>query len=88
MDALAAPDRDPARRILAVFTETGAIDISGRPIGRYLHLATKKGVLPAGGLGGDDVLRLATDRTYREHPHAPRRALRSSCPNGSRRCTP
>ena len=80
MDALAAPDRDPARRILAVFTETGAIDISGRPIGRYLHLATKKGVLPAGGLGGDDVLRLATDTTYREHPHAPRRALRELVP--------
>jgi SagB-type dehydrogenase family enzyme len=80
IDALAAPDREPARRILAVLTETGAIDVSGRPIGRYLHLATKKGVLPAGGLGGDDVLRLATDTTYREYPHAPRRALRELVP--------
>jgi SagB-type dehydrogenase family enzyme len=80
IDALAPSDREPARRILAVFTETGAIDVSGRPIGRYLHLATTKGVLPAGGLGGDDVLRLATDTTYRECPHAPRQALRELVP--------
>jgi SagB-type dehydrogenase family enzyme len=78
--ALAASDREPANRILAVLTETGAIDVSGRAIGRYLHVATKKGVLPAGGLGGDEVLRLATDTTYRRYPDAPRLALREFVP--------
>jgi SagB-type dehydrogenase family enzyme len=78
--ALAASDREPAERILAVLTEAGAIDVSGRAVGRYLHGATKKGVLPAGGLGGEEVLQLATDTTYRGEPDAPRLALREVVP--------
>jgi len=77
LGAFEAPDRELAGRILAVLAEAGAIDVSGRAIGRYLHAATKKGVLPAGGLAGDEVLRLATDMTYRGYPDAPRMALRA-----------
>jgi len=77
---LAASDREAAGRILAVLAEAGAIDVSGRALGRYLHTATKKGVLPAGGLGGDEVLRLATDMTYRDHSDAPRLDLSAAVP--------
>ena len=43
--------------------------------------ATKKGVLPAGGLEGDAVLRLATDGSYRAYPDAPRIAVSQSVPD-------
>jgi hypothetical protein len=61
MSRLPEPVRAVAARVVAALAATGAIDLSGRPIGRFLHLATKKGVLPGGGLDGDAVLRLATD---------------------------
>ena len=61
-----------AARMLAVLAATGTIDTSGRPFGRFLHSATKKGVLPAGGLEGDAVLWLATDGNYRTYPEAAR----------------
>ena len=80
LGALPAPDREAAGRILAVLAETGAIDVSGRAVGRYLHAATKKGVLPAGGLGTDEVLRHATDMTYRGYPEARRVALGDAVP--------
>jgi SagB-type dehydrogenase family enzyme len=73
--------RPLAARMLGVLAATGAIDVSGRPVGRFLHLATKKGVLPAGGLEGDAVLRLATDGNYREYPGAPRIAISPSVPD-------
>lgn len=80
LGGLAEADRKPAGRILAALAATGAIDVSGRAIGRYLQSATKKGVLPAGGLGGEEVLRLATDTTYRAYPDAPRLALGAVVP--------
>jgi len=49
-------------------------------MGRFLHAATKKGVLPAGGLEGDEVLQLATDAKYREYPEASRVALTPTVP--------
>ena len=64
-----------AARMLAALAATGAIDVSGRAVGRFLHRATKKGVLPAGGLEGDAVLRLATDGNYRAYPETPRIAV-------------
>ena len=73
-------DRATGARMLATLAATGAIDVSGRPIGRFLHSATKKGVLPGGGLESDAVLRLATDGSYRAHPGAPRIALGQSVP--------
>jgi SagB-type dehydrogenase family enzyme len=78
---LPASDRALGARALATLAATGAIDVSGRPVGRFLHSATKKGVLPAGGLEGDDVLRLATDGNYREYPEAPRIAVSQSVPD-------
>jgi SagB-type dehydrogenase family enzyme len=80
LGAFGAADRDAASRILAVLAEAGAVDVSGRAIGGYVHAATKKGVLPAGGLGGDEVLRHATDMTYRVYPDAPHLALGESVP--------
>ncbi|HSB61101.1 MAG TPA: tetratricopeptide repeat protein, partial [Vicinamibacteria bacterium] len=54
-------EREGAARLLAALAATGALDGRGRPLARFLHSATKKGVLPGGGLGSDEVLRLATD---------------------------
>jgi SagB-type dehydrogenase family enzyme len=50
-------------------------------MGRFLHWATKKGVLPAGGLEHEGVLDLATDGSYREHPQAPQVPLSESVPD-------
>ncbi len=73
--------RAMASRMLAALAVVGAIDVSGRTVGRFLHRATKKGVLPAGGLEGDAVLRLATDGNYRAYPEAPRIAVSQSVPD-------
>ena len=67
--------------MVAALAATGTIDVSGRPVGRFLHLATKKGVLPGGGLEGDAVMRLATDGRYREHANAPRIAVSTAVPD-------
>jgi SagB-type dehydrogenase family enzyme len=67
-----AGERALAARMLAALAATGVVDVSGRPIGRFLHAATKKGVLPGGGLEGDEVMQLATDGNYRSYPQAPR----------------
>jgi SagB-type dehydrogenase family enzyme len=76
-----ASERAAAASILTALAATGAVDVSGRPFGRFLHLATKKGVLPAGGLEGDAVLRLATDGNYRTYPEAPQVVVSQSVPN-------
>jgi SagB-type dehydrogenase family enzyme len=81
LSRLAPGERPVATRMLAALAASGTIDVSGRPVGRFLHLATKKGVLPGGGLEGDAVLRLATDGNYRAYPNAPRIAVDSSVPD-------
>jgi SagB-type dehydrogenase family enzyme len=73
-------DRDVTRRLLTALVQAGAVDGSGRSMGRFLHWATKKGVLPAGGLEHEGVLDLATDGSYREHPQAPQVPLGDSVP--------
>lgn len=80
LGALAASDQQPGGQMLAALTEAGAIDVSGRPTARYVHQATKKGVLPAGGLGGDEALQLTADTAYRAYPNAPRLPLRETVP--------
>jgi len=80
LSTCASEEHRVARRLLGVLSAVGVIDASGRPLGRFVHLATKKGVLPAGGLEGDAVLRLATDGHYRVYPDAPRIAVRSDVP--------
>jgi SagB-type dehydrogenase family enzyme len=79
--SLPVGERPTAARILAVLAATGAIDVSGRPIGRFLHSVTKKGVVPGGGLESGEVLQLATDGNYRAYPNAPRIALGQSVPD-------
>lgn len=74
-------ERRVAARMLAALAATGTIDISGRPIGRFLHSATKKGVVPGGGLESDQVLQLATDGNYRAYPGTPRIAVGQSVPD-------
>jgi SagB-type dehydrogenase family enzyme len=81
LSRLPARERAEAARMLAALVATGIIDVSGRPVGRFLHLATKKGVLPAGGLEGDAVLQLATDGSYRAYPDAPRIAVSEAVPD-------
>jgi SagB-type dehydrogenase family enzyme len=78
---LPASERAVAAKALAVLAATGAIDVSGRPVGRFLHVATKKGVLPAGGLERGEVLELATDGNYRTYPDARRIAVGQSVPD-------
>ncbi|MEP7308395.1 MAG: tetratricopeptide repeat protein [Acidobacteriota bacterium] len=78
---LPAELRSLAARILAALTAVGVVDVSGRPVGRFLHFATKKGVLPAGGLEGDEVLYLATDGQYLAYPDAPRIAVSEGVPD-------
>jgi SagB-type dehydrogenase family enzyme len=75
------PDRSTAARLFSALAATGTIDVSGRPVGRFLHAATKKGVLPAGGLEGDAVLQLATDGNYRAYPDASRIGVSQSVPD-------
>jgi len=65
---------------LSALAQAGVLDLSGRAVGRFLHWATRKGVLPAGGLSGDEVLQLATDGEYREHRGASRIRLQSPVP--------
>lgn len=56
------------------------VDISDRPIGRFLHTSTKKGVLPGGELDIRDVLWLVTDGDYRAYPQAARVPIQSKVP--------
>lgn len=63
-------ERAAAGRMLALLGATEALDVSGRPFGRFLHTLTKKGVLPGGGLEKDEVMRLAMDGSYRAYPGA------------------
>ena len=75
-----AGERANAAAMLSALAANHAIDVSGRPIGRFLHSATKKGVMPAGGLEGDAVLQLATDGDHRSYPGASRLAVSQSIP--------
>jgi SagB-type dehydrogenase family enzyme len=74
-------ERPAAARMLGSLSAAGVVDVSGRAVGRFIHLATKKGVLPAGGLESEEVLRLATDGQYREYPGTPRIAVSDAVPD-------
>jgi SagB-type dehydrogenase family enzyme len=76
-----AGEREVATRMIAALADAGAIDVSGRPLGRFIHRATKKGVLAGGGLDGEAVLRLAADGNYRIYPDAPRVVVNPSVPD-------
>jgi SagB-type dehydrogenase family enzyme len=80
LSTMAIETRPDAGRLLAALAAVGAVDVTGRAIGRFLHRATKKGVLPAGGLASDEVLDLASDGGYREYPRAPRFPIGRSVP--------
>lgn len=73
-------ERATAARLLATLAATGPVDASGRAIGRFVHTATKKGVLAGGGLVGDQVLELVTDGNYRAYPETPQIAIGESVP--------
>jgi SagB-type dehydrogenase family enzyme len=73
-------DRAVAMHALGILAATHAIDTSGRPIGRFLHSATKKGVIAAGGLEEEEVVRLVTGGDHRVYPGAPRIVLSQSVP--------
>jgi SagB-type dehydrogenase family enzyme len=73
-------DRTTVARLLAGLQAAGAIDISGRAVASFIHAATKKGTLPAGGLDSDEVMTLATDGNYRVYPEAARVPLTASIP--------
>jgi SagB-type dehydrogenase family enzyme len=80
LSQLPSGDRAVAARVLGALAATGAIDVSGRPIGRFVHSATKKGVMPAGGLEGDEVLQLVMDGDDGVCPGASRIALSQAVP--------
>ena len=81
LTGIAPDDRPTAARMLAAFAATGVIDTTGRPFGRLVHAATKKGVLPGGGLEGNSVLQLVTDGNYRVFPEAAQIPLSQSVPD-------
>jgi SagB-type dehydrogenase family enzyme len=58
---LVDPERGIVQGVTSALVAAGAVDLSGRALGRFLHWATRKGVAPAGGLEGDEALRLASD---------------------------
>jgi SagB-type dehydrogenase family enzyme len=73
-------DRQIAADLLSVLAATGPIDISGRPVARFVHSATKKGVMPAGGLEGDEVLQLVMEGDQGVPSGASRIALSQAVP--------
>ncbi len=81
VSALPTEEQPTAQHLLSALASTGVIDVSGRPIGRFIHAVTKKGVLLGGGLERDDVLRLATDGDYRAYPGASHIGLSEDVPN-------
>ncbi|HSW25232.1 MAG TPA: SagB family peptide dehydrogenase [Burkholderiaceae bacterium] len=76
-----ANERAMAARLLAALAATGVLDVSGRPIGRWLHATTKKGVVPGGGLEGDDILRYAMNGQHRRYPQARQIQLGEATPD-------
>jgi SagB-type dehydrogenase family enzyme len=78
---IAADKRPPARQLLEILAATDVLDVSGRPIARFVHAATKKGVVIGGGLEGDEVLRLVTDGNYRTFADAAHIALSDAVPD-------
>jgi SagB-type dehydrogenase family enzyme len=53
--------------LIGALASNGAIDLSDRPIGSFLHCATKKGVFQTTGISSDEILRLASDGDHREY---------------------
>jgi SagB-type dehydrogenase family enzyme len=69
-----------ARRLLAILAITGVLELSDRPLGQFLHAATKKGFYPGGGLDLIDVLRLVTDGEHRCYPGTSRLPVDTAVP--------
>lgn len=67
-------------QLVATLVDLGVYDASGRAIARFVHAATKKGVLAGGGLEGDRVLDLVTDGNYRSFADTPRTPLGDDVP--------
>lgn len=68
------------RHLMATLAALGALDVSGRTVAKFMHTATKKGVMAGGGLAGEGVIRLVTDGTYRTFPEAVRTPLTAAVP--------
>jgi SagB-type dehydrogenase family enzyme len=81
LEGVPTQDRDDTERLLAHLVELGAYDISGRAVARFMHSATKKGVLIGGGLQSEGVLKLVTDGDYRSYPAATRIELSDDVPD-------
>jgi len=73
-------DRDSAGMLLARLAAAGVVDTSDRPIAGFLHAATKKGVLPPGGLDIGGVLQLVTNGSYRTYPGSTRISVSTVVP--------
>lgn len=66
--------------LLGLLNAAVALDCSRRATARFIHSATKKGVLPGAGLEVGRVLELVTDGQYRLFPEAPRVPLNPGTP--------
>lgn len=80
LNQFSQPDGQVAARMLAAMVDAGAVDMSGRAVARLLHSATKKGVLPGGGLEGDEILGWAMDGGHRCYPEAARFPVSQATP--------
>jgi SagB-type dehydrogenase family enzyme len=70
--------------LLSGLVAADVVDTTGRPIARFIHANTKKGVLPGGALDLGDVLELVTDGNYRTYPQVERIRLQDSVPHSLR----
>lgn len=80
LDGMPPTERASIAELLSVLVACRALDVSGRPTARFIHVATKKGVLSGGGLENEGVLGLATDGAYRAYPGAERIVLSDAVP--------
>jgi SagB-type dehydrogenase family enzyme len=68
------------KTLLPMFIAANVVDVTGRPAGRFIHTATKKGVLPGGGLSILETLKMVTDGNYRVYPEKQRVPLQAHVP--------
>jgi SagB-type dehydrogenase family enzyme len=80
LSGVSPAEQDFVRTALEALIGEGFVDPSGRAVGGFVHWATRKGVLPAGGLEQEEVLRHATDPKHHPYDDRPLIPLKPEVP--------
>jgi len=80
LNGFSKDDLGSCRKLLALFIAEKVVCPSPQRIRRFIHQATKKGMLPGGDLNLGEILELVTDNIYREYPDSRRISMRSEVP--------